>query len=116
MCARYNLIADAAELIEWFRLRRNLLLKPRYNIAPTQSVIVVRQGEEGAERRNDLMHWGLIPSWAKDRSGAARMINARSETAAEKPSFRTALRRRRCLIPASGYYEWKTVNKKKLPY
>jgi putative SOS response-associated peptidase YedK len=116
MCARYSLIATAEELMEWFKLRQQLSLAPRYNIAPTQPVGVVRQDPESGERRFDLMHWGLIPHWAKDKSMANRMINARSETAAEKPSFRNALRHRRCLLPCSGYYEWQQVEHRKQPY
>ena len=116
MCARYSLIATAEELVEWFKLRKKIELAPRYNIAPTQAVAVVRQDAPGGERRYDLMRWGLIPHWAKDTSMANRMINARSETVAEKPGFRNALRRRRCILPCSGYYEWKKLDKRKQPY
>jgi putative SOS response-associated peptidase YedK len=79
---------------------------PRYNIAPTQAVPVIRQDQNEPQRRLSLVRWGLIPSWSKDASGAARMINARSETATTLPAFRDALRLRRCLIPADGFYEW----------
>jgi putative SOS response-associated peptidase YedK len=79
---------------------------PRYNIAPTQPVPVIRQHPKEPRRELSLVRWGLIPSWAKDSSGAARMINARSETAATKPAFRDALKFRRCLISADGFYEW----------
>lgn len=82
----------------------------RFNIAPTQNVACVRQSE--AERSSVMMRWGLIPSWAKDVKIGARMINARSETAAEKPSFRTALKKRRCLIPADGFFEWEKIDSK----
>ncbi|MCZ6748683.1 MAG: SOS response-associated peptidase [SAR324 cluster bacterium] len=116
MCARYSLIASAEDLVAWFKLRKELELAPRYNIAPTQPVGVVRQEPEGGGRRFDLMHWGLIPNWAKDASFAWRTINARSETAAEKPSFRAAFRRRRCLVPVSGYYEWQKTGGPKQPY
>ena len=116
MCARYSLTATAEELVEWFKLRKKLNIVPRYNIAPTQPVLVIRQDPGSGERVDDLMLWGLIPSWAKDVAIGHKLINARSETAAEKPSFRTALRRRRCLIPVSGYYEWKTFVKRKQPY
>ena len=78
---------------------------PRYNIAPTQPVPVIRQNPKEPRRELSLMRWGLIPSWSKDMSGAAMMINARSETAATKPAFREALNLRRCLIPADGFYE-----------
>jgi putative SOS response-associated peptidase YedK len=79
---------------------------PRYNIAPTQPIPVIRQNPKEPVRELSLVRWGLIPSWAKDPSIAARMINARSETAATKPAFRDALKSRRCLIPADGFYEW----------
>lgn len=85
---------------------------PRYNIAPTQSVIVV--GDDG-KRYLKQMKWGLIPSWAKDPSIGNRMINARVETLAEKPAFRAALKKRRCLIPADGFFEWQKLGKVKQP-
>lgn len=78
----------------------------RWNIAPTAEVPVVRAGPRGGEPRAELLRWGLIPSWSKDASFGARAINARSETVAEKPAFRSAFKRRRCLVPASGFYEW----------
>jgi putative SOS response-associated peptidase YedK len=90
-------------------------LTPRYNIAPTQLIAAVREGADGC-RRLGMLRWGLIPSWAKDPSIGARMINARAETIAEKPAFRAAFRRQRCLVLADGYYEWKKAGKKKLPY
>lgn len=97
---------------------------PRFNIAPTQLIPIIRSlasvEHKGDKSRRviSMAHWGLIPSWAKDRTMASRMINARSETAAEKPSFRTALSRRRCIVPATGFYEWKAVDgrKAKQPY
>jgi putative SOS response-associated peptidase YedK len=89
---------------------------PRFNIAPTQPVPVVRQNPKEPIRELSLIRWGLIPSWAKDSSVAAQMINARSETAATKPAFRDALKSRRCLIPADGFYEWKRDGKTKQPY
>ncbi|HUK82266.1 MAG TPA: SOS response-associated peptidase [Verrucomicrobiae bacterium] len=87
-------------------------LTPRYNIAPTQSVIVVN---DTGQRQLVQMRWGLIPSWAKDESIGNRMINARAETIAEKPAFRAALKKRRCLIPADGFYEWQKQGKLKQP-
>ncbi len=81
-------------------------LAARYNIAPTQEVPAVRRGPEDGERHLALLRWGLIPSWAKEASIGSRMINARAESVAEKPAYRTAFRRRRCLIPADGFYEW----------
>jgi len=89
---------------------------PRYNIAPTQLVPVIRQNPKEPIRELSLLRWGLIPSWMKDSSGAAMMINARSETAGTKPAFRDALKSRRCLIPADGFYEWQRVGKTKQPY
>jgi putative SOS response-associated peptidase YedK len=89
---------------------------PRYNIAPTQPVPVIRQNPKEPVRELALMKWGLIPSWSKDASGAARMINARSESASTKPAFRDALKSRRCLIPADGFYEWMRTGKAKQPY
>jgi putative SOS response-associated peptidase YedK len=89
---------------------------PRYNVAPTQPVPVIRQNPKEPVRELSLMRWGLIPSWAKDMSGAAMMINARSETASTKPAFRDVLKSRRCLIPADGFYEWQKTGKNKQPY
>ena len=89
---------------------------PRYNIAPTQPVPVIRQHPKEPVRELSLMRWGLIPSWAKDASGAAKMINARSETAATLPAFRDAMKSRRCLIPVDGFYEWMRTGKTKQPY
>lgn len=90
--------------------------EPRYNIAPTQAVPVLRQHREEPRRVLSLMRWGLVPSWAKDMSGSAAMINARSETAATKPAFRDPLRLRRCLLPADGFYEWKKQGGSRQPY
>jgi putative SOS response-associated peptidase YedK len=89
---------------------------PRYNIAPTQLVPAIRQNPKQPIRELSLLRWGLIPSWMKDSSAAATMINARSETAGTKPAFREALKSRRCLIPADGFYEWQRVGKTKQPY
>lgn len=89
---------------------------PRYNIAPTQPVPVIRQHPKEPTRTLSLLRWGLIPSWANDPSVGAGMINARAETAAVKPAFREALESRRCLIPADGFYEWQRNGKTKQPY
>ena len=86
---------------------------PRYNIAPTQEILAVRN--DGGENRAEMMRWGLVPSWAKDPKIGNRMINARAETLAEKPSFRTAYQRRRCLIVADSFYEWKLEGKNRTP-
>jgi putative SOS response-associated peptidase YedK len=112
-------------LVDQFQLgleaaRQLALFEPRYNIAPTQEVLVVREPERG-EREAAMLRWGLIPSWSKEVQGGAPMINARGETVAEKPSFRTSLRKRRCLIPADGFYEWQqapgaSARDKKQPY
>jgi len=116
MCGRYTLIAELDELAAEFGLTDvgGLSLSPRYNIAPTQEVPVVRL-VEGAKQL-DMLRWGLIPAWAKDIEIGNKLINARSETAAEKPSFRSAFKKRRCLIPASGFYEWKKEKGGKQPY
>jgi len=114
MCGRFTLKTPASELAEVFGWTDALLLEPRYNIAPTQPVLTVRN--PGTGRESAMLHWGLIPSWSKDPTIAARMINARGETVHEKPSFRSAFRRRRCLIPADGFYEWqKTGGRTKQP-
>jgi putative SOS response-associated peptidase YedK len=105
MCGRFTLTVDPAQLQEALPgIQIPPHVAPRYNIAPTQPVAVV---PNNGENRLDFFVWGLIPSWAKDPEIGSRMINARAETLSEKPSFRTAFRRRRCLIPASGFYEWK---------
>jgi putative SOS response-associated peptidase YedK len=93
-------------LAEQFELSEVPDLEPRYNIAPTQDVAVVRQ--EGSTRALALLRWGLVPSWSKDPTIGARMINARAETAAEKPAFRAAFKQRRCLVLADGFYEWQS--------
>ena len=115
MCGRFTLRLTPAELAEIFRLLDEPEFSPRYNIAPTQTVPIVRKGETAFEAVP--MRWGLIPSWAKDAKIGNRLINARGETVAEKPSFRAAFKRRRCLVPADGFYEWKKLDAKtKQPY
>ena len=107
MCGRYRLSRRKQILEEYFHADAGEEdWSPRYNIAPTQPVPVIRQDPREPIRYLGLVSWGFIPSWAKDPSGAARMINARSETVTEKPAFRDALQNRRCLIPADGFYEW----------
>ena len=91
-------------------------LPPRYNIAPTQQILAVRQSTGKEVREAVFLRWGLIPRWAKDPSIGNRMINARAETLAEKPAFRSAFRSRRCLVPSNGFYEWKKEEKRKQPY
>lgn len=116
MCGRFTLFDTAASLAEAFEVAEVPSLSPRYNIAPSQAVAAVRIPPSGGAREVVLLRWGLIPSWAKDPSLGDRMINARAETAAGKPAFRSAIRRRRCLVPASGFYEWKRTNGRKQPY
>lgn len=105
MCSRYSLTSPPEAVRSYFRLKAAVEFPPRYNIAPTQPVLIVRLGHT-AERELTLVRWGLIPSWVKNPTEYATLINARAETAAEKPSFRAALRHRRCLVPADGFYEW----------
>ena len=113
MCGRYSLIADIGELAERFEFDGDCLgHTPSYNIAPTQMALTVTNG---GERHAIHMRWGLIPSWAKSASVGNRMINARAETVAERPSFRTALRRRRCLVLADGFYEWQRIGASRRP-
>ena len=106
MCGRFTLYHTPDEVAERFEAADVLETEARYNIAPTQNVSVVTQN---GTRHLAEYHWGLIPSWAKDPAIGSKMINARAETLAEKPSFRTALARRRCLIPADGFYEWQAA-------
>jgi putative SOS response-associated peptidase YedK len=105
MCGRFTLTRSAAEVAEHFGLSAAPEWAPRFNLAPTQEAPVVRTRSTG-ERVAELRRWGLVPRWAKDVSVGARMINARAESVAERPAFREALKRRRCLVPADGFYEW----------
>ena len=116
MCGRFTLGTPDHILAELFQLLNMPPLKPRYNIAPTQPVAVVQTSASGSGRDMDLVRWGLVPSWAKDPSIGARMINARAEGVAEKPSFRGPFRSKRCLIPADGFYEWAKAGARKQPY
>ena len=128
MCGRYTLKVSGGELSGLFGLSEELDTEglgieprysryPRYNIAPTQQIPVVLEDDGGEGGRElQMMHWGLIPSWAEDPSIGSRMINARAETVSEKPSYRSAFKRRRCLIPADGFYEWKKEPNGKQPY
>lgn len=102
------------EVAEAFGLEETPVFSPRYNIAPTQPAPVVVEGDAG--RRFEMFRWGLIPSWAKDPAIANKLINARSETVAEKPSFRAAFKQRRCLMIADGFYEWQKGPKSKQPF
>jgi putative SOS response-associated peptidase YedK len=117
MCGRYRLSRRKQIVEEYFdTVSDEPDWNPRYNIAPTQPVPVIRQHPKEPVRELSLMKWGLVPSWSKNLSGAASMINARSESASTKPAFRDALKSRRCLIPADGFYEWKRDGKTKQPY
>ena len=115
MCGRYSLHSKAPAINSEYQIRDSVVLAPRYNIAPTQDAPVVR-AVDGKRRSLSILRWGLIPSWAKDEKIGHRMINARAETVAEKPSFRSALQKRRCIIPADGFYEWKQTEQGKQPY
>lgn len=115
MCGRFSQFRSWEEVHAYLNIfgpPRNLPV--RYNIAPTQDAAIVRGGNEG--RSLDFLRWGLVPSWAKDSSMAARMINARAETVSQKPSFREAFKKRRCLVPADGFYEWRGEKGAKQPY
>ena len=107
MCGRFALFAPPGQLVEYFDLAEppTEALEPHYNVTPGRRVAAVRVRRDGG-RRLDLLHWGLVPFWAKDRRIGYKLVNARLETLADKPAFREALARRRCLIPASGFYEW----------
>ena len=106
MCGRYSLKTPADTLAEHFQLTKPPSLSPRFNIAPSQPIAIVRIHAPQENRECVLTRWGLIPSWANDPSLGNRMINARAETVAEKPAFRGPLAHSRCLVPADGYYEW----------
>jgi len=125
MCGRFTLRAPASVIAEQFALFELPPFTPRFNIAPSQPVAVVRLapgrgGPDAAEPDGELvwLRWGLVPSWAKDPAVGNRMINARAETAAEKPAFRAAMKRRRCLVAADGFYEWQRrgPGRRKQPY
>ncbi len=114
MCGRYYLATASSELARQFQVQIPWELPPRYNVAPSQPVLgfrLVRGNREAA-----VFQWGLVPAWSKEPAMGSRLINARAETVAEKPSFRSAFRARRCLIPADGFYEWKASGGRKQPY
>lgn len=118
MCGRFTLRTPIHLLAGQFAAIIDATLPPRFNVAPTQLVAVVRIQPESAPPKRHLaaLRWGLIPSWADDPAIGNRLINARAETAAEKPAFRAALRRRRCLLPADGFFEWQRRGRVKQPY
>ena len=115
MCGRYAFFSPAEAVRRSFAVEAVPALEPRYNVAPTQAVPAVREGPDG-HRSVALLHWGLVPSWAKDRALGNRMINARCETLAERPAFRRAYRSRRCILPADGWYEWQPGAAGKQPW
>lgn len=112
MCGRFTLTIDINRVAQAFHVEPSVQVQPRYNIAPTQDVVAVMRN---GTTHLDMLRWGLIPAWAKEESVGSRMINARAETLAEKPSFKRLLTSRRCLIVADGFYEWKQENGGKTP-
>lgn len=114
MCGRFAQRTDPKRLAKQFGVEEVPESEPRYNIAPTQGILGVREGADGREMT--LLKWGLVPSWARDSSMGARLINARSETVAEKPAFRQSYKQRRCIIPADGFYEWQRTRGRKQPF
>ena len=115
MCGRFAFYSPSEAMAALFGTSGALPVEARYNIAPTQYIAAIRNGEDGT-RELAMLRWGLIPFWAKDPSIGNRMINARAETVAEKPSYRAAYRRRRCLVLADGFYEWHREGSVKTPY
>ena len=116
MCGRFALTSNASTLRERFKANIPVTLTRRFNIAPSQKILVLRTRSHQTSRESALLTWGLIPSWAHDQSIGARLTNAGSETALTKPSFRDSFHRRRCLIPANGFYEWAASQNRKQPY
>jgi putative SOS response-associated peptidase YedK len=116
MCGRFVRTATAKEIADLFQLTEVPAVEPRYNVAPSQEVLAVRQTPEHRDRQLVALRWGLIPHWADDPKIGYRMINARAETAAEKPAFRSAFRARRCLVAANGFYEWAKRDGGKQPF
>jgi putative SOS response-associated peptidase YedK len=116
MCGRFALRTSGKALADFFGLTGEPAVEPRYNIAPSQPVAVVRTAAAGAGRELAWLRWGLIPPWAQDPALGNQMVNARVESAATRPAFRGAFRHRRCLVPADGFYEWQRTNGNKQPY
>jgi putative SOS response-associated peptidase YedK len=114
MCGRFSNRTSAERIKKEFHVSEAPSVEARYNIAPTQKILGISQ--ESSEREAKTFKWGLVPSWAKDESMGARLINARSETVSEKPAFREAFKRRRLIIPVDGYYEWQKTGGRKQPY
>jgi len=119
MCGRFTLGASRELVCDHFGIGNQpfqAVLKPRYNIAPSRNIAVVSKLPDHPAPQLSLMHWGLVPHWAKDKKMSYKMINAKAETLSEKPAYRQAYKKRRCLIPADGFYEWKVLKEKKQPY
>jgi putative SOS response-associated peptidase YedK len=116
VCGRYVVTTPGAVLAELFELDEKPHLAPRYNVAPTQEVAIVRLRREGEGRELVQVQWGLVPFWAKERAIGNRLINARAESISQKPSFRDSFKKRRCLIPADGFYEWEKTDGRKQPW
>ncbi len=114
MCGRFFLTVSGEEIRRQFRCVNRIDWQERYNVAPGQTIPVVRL--QGDQRRLEKLRWGLIPSWSRDETIGHRLVNARAETLAERPAFREAFKHRRCLIPASGFYEWQHTGHRKQPY
>ena len=115
MCGRFTLSQPTDAIASAFNIAQIPPLEPRYNIAPTQLIPSILSAP-GGEKQLQMLRWGLIPSWAKDAKISTKLINARAETVSEKPSFKAAFKRRRCLIVADGFYEWQRQEKQKQPY
>lgn len=115
MCGRFAVIMSPEMMQELYRILNTIEFPPRYNIAPTQPIVAIWEGDGARQAR--LARWGLVPGWVKDPREFSLLVNARAETMAEKPSFKTSLKHQRCIVPASGYYEWHTgPDKTKTPY
>ena len=115
MCGRFAFYSPSEAVAALFGVPESMAVEPRYNIAPTQFIAAIRRNDENVPELA-MLRWGLVPFWAKDPSIGNRMINARAETVAEKPSFRNAYRKRRCLVLADGFYEWHREGDVKIPY
>ncbi|MGH3182533.1 MAG: SOS response-associated peptidase, partial [Streptosporangiaceae bacterium] len=116
MCGRFTLRKDSDALAAHFEVEDVHPLGPRYNIAPSQQIPVVRVNPASGRRELAMQRWGLDPPWSPGRGPARMLINARAETLAARPTFREAFRRRRCLIPADGFYEWEKLERSKQPW
>lgn len=117
MCGRYKLTVPFREIVRLYNLTNSVNLPARYNIAPTQDVLVVIDDAETKQRRAEMMRWGLVPRWAKDVKIGYHLINAKAETVSTRPAYREAFKKRRCIIPADAFYEWQeTGHSLKQPY